>query len=93
MPFGMLTKALQTSSTVNALAVVCAAIFIRALYGRLYGRNRRFRGLPLPPGPKGWPIVGSVFDMPESHLWEWAAEQAKIYGERSRANKAELLFP
>ncbi|KAF9041392.1 cytochrome P450 [Panaeolus papilionaceus] len=26
--------------------------------------------LPLPPGPRGWPIIGNVFDMPQKREWE-----------------------
>ncbi|KAF5321938.1 hypothetical protein D9619_001235 [Psilocybe cf. subviscida] len=32
--------------------------------------KRRNYGLPLPPGPKGWPLIGNVFDMPMSRGWE-----------------------
>lgn len=27
-------------------------------------RHRRFQRLPLPPGPKGWPLIGNVTDFP-----------------------------
>ncbi|KAK7439838.1 hypothetical protein VKT23_017410 [Stygiomarasmius scandens] len=40
------------------------------------------KSLPLPPGPKGWPIVGNAFDMPKSHIWrkfsEWGDEWGPI---------------
>ncbi|KAH9927368.1 cytochrome P450 [Amylocystis lapponica] len=27
------------------------------------------RKLPLPPSPKGWPVLGNIFDIPEKHEW------------------------
>lgn len=36
------------------------------------------RRVSLPPGPKGYPIVGNIFQMPKDHEWlqfnEWAKE-------------------
>jgi hypothetical protein len=34
----------------------------------------------LPPGPKGYPIVGNLFDLPPSHVWEKFSELGKQYG-------------
>ena len=47
---------------------------------RLY---RRTNTLPLPPGPKGIPLIGNVLDMPKSHAWKTFAQWGDIYGERS----------
>ncbi|KAG6889257.1 hypothetical protein C0995_002252 [Termitomyces sp. Mi166 len=33
-----------------------------------------------PPGPKGWPIVGNLFDMPTKKTWHTFAEWGKQYG-------------
>ncbi|THH29812.1 hypothetical protein EUX98_g4360 [Antrodiella citrinella] len=35
--------------------------------------------LPLPPGPKSWPIVGNLFDMPTTRPWETFCEWRKTY--------------
>jgi len=32
-------------------------------------RTRRARR-PAPPGPKGWPLIGNLLDMPTSHEWK-----------------------
>ncbi|KAF8143310.1 cytochrome P450 [Mycena galopus ATCC 62051] len=44
---------------------------------RLY---RRTNTLPLPPGPKGIPLIGNVLDMPKSHAWKTFAQWGDIYG-------------
>lgn len=41
-------------------------------------RRRRAR-LPLPPGPKGYPIVGNMFDMPSQLQWVKYLEWSKMY--------------
>ncbi|KAJ7482980.1 cytochrome P450 [Mycena galericulata] len=38
------------------------------------------KSLPLPPGPKGWPLIGNVLDMPKSHAWKTFARWGDIYG-------------
>ena len=42
--------------------------------GRRRSRSR------LPPGPKGYPIVGNLFDLPPTHVWEKFGEWGKQYG-------------
>ena len=37
-------------------------------------------GLPLPPGPKGYPLIGSLFDMPIDKPWLVYDEWSKTYG-------------
>ncbi|KAH0578157.1 hypothetical protein H2248_004121 [Termitomyces sp. 'cryptogamus'] len=37
----------------------------------------------LPPGPKGWPIVGNLFNMPTETIWETFGRWGEIYGEIS----------
>ena len=51
-------------------------------------RRRNPNGLPLPPGPKGWPIVGNLFDMPRDKPWVVYHEWFQVYGEWS----IRLLF-
>jgi cytochrome P450 len=44
-------------------------------------RKRNPSRLPLPPGPKGYPIIGNVLNMPAKHQWRTYAEWAKVYGD------------
>ena len=37
----------------------------------------------LPPGPRGKPIVGNLFDIPSTEQWIYFKQQADILGESS----------
>jgi len=43
-------------------------------------RKSNPRSLPLPPGPKPWPLIGNLFDMPLDHPWSVYASWTKQYG-------------
>lgn len=43
-------------------------------------KNRNPNGLPLPPGPKGYPLIGSLFDFPFNRSWLVYDEWTKSYG-------------
>ena len=58
------------------VAVVVAVLFI--LYRARAAYQARKNG-PLPPGPKGWPILGCI-DMPVDYYWLKYAELGQIYG-------------
>jgi hypothetical protein len=34
----------------------------------------------LPPGPKGYPIIGNLLDLPPTHAWEKFGDLGKQYG-------------
>ncbi|KAF4580754.1 hypothetical protein EYR38_003040 [Pleurotus pulmonarius] len=53
-----------------------AFAFVLALVGLKRWRGNR---LPLPPGPKGYPIVGNLFDMPSDHQWVKYYDWSKKY--------------
>lgn len=62
-------------STLIYLDLVMAVLALFVAY-RLYIRN----SLPLPPGPKGFPIIGNAFDMPAIRSWETFARWGDQYG-------------
>ncbi|KAG6815618.1 hypothetical protein H0H87_012888, partial [Tephrocybe sp. NHM501043] len=54
------------SKNLDALVVFCAlyAVFILSRLAR-----RKQLAAPLPPGPKGYPLIGNLFDMPSAQEW------------------------
>jgi hypothetical protein len=56
------------------LIAVGAVVFL-VIYG-----FRKKRSLPLPPGPKGLPLIGNIFDFPKSYQWEMYAKWGKEFG-------------
>ncbi|KAN0109877.1 cytochrome P450 [Russula decolorans] len=43
--------------------------------------NRRRRGLPYPPGPPSWPIIGNYLDIPIEKPWITYTDMSKKYGD------------
>jgi len=46
----------------------------------LIRRRRRSSTLPLPPGPRGWPLIDNLFDWPFESAWIPFAEWSKVFG-------------
>jgi hypothetical protein len=50
-------------------------------YACFYLRQKgALRAAPCPPGPKGYPIIHNLLDIPTRHPWEIYAELGKKYG-------------
>ncbi|KZO94969.1 cytochrome P450 [Calocera viscosa TUFC12733] len=56
---------------------VCATALVLLVGWRLLGKKK----LPLPPGPKGYPVVGNLFDMPKENDSPVYSEWQKTYGD------------
>ena len=55
-----------------ASVIIGCATLVRL--GRRHSLSR------LPPGPKGYPIIGNLLDLPPTHIWEKFGEWGKQYG-------------
>ena len=66
-----------------------AAVFFSVVLFRQVkkGRDGNPKGLPLPPGPKGYPLIGNLFDMPVHKPWIVYDEWRKIYGKNFITNR------
>ena len=72
---------------------ILAALFIGGILFRqlIISRSANPNGLPLPPGPKGYPLIGSLFDMPIDKPWLVYDEWRKTYGNSSSLITGSLL--
>lgn len=69
---------LAPSSSVLAIFAILVVI-VHLVYKRRW--LNRLRGCTLPPGPRRWPIVGNLFDLPNTEQpWTVYNEWADVYG-------------
>ncbi|KIJ32790.1 hypothetical protein M422DRAFT_265423 [Sphaerobolus stellatus SS14] len=64
----------------TVLMVTTLVIILTTTYN-FWARDQIPKGLRLPPGPKGLPLIGNVFDMPKEREWETLEKWAEEYGE------------
>ena len=85
---------LTMESVLHAIPILFVAavlsVFVQIFLDWKKGRTR---GLPLPPGPKGWPIIGNMFNVPASQPWMAYQSLAVEYGAllASRGTREYLL--
>jgi uncharacterized protein (TIGR03382 family) len=67
--------------TPESLSVAVAVVLV-VLTAVLWSFRRRRSAFPLPPGPRGYPLVGNLFDMPPLQTQNWLtfAKWGEIYG-------------
>lgn len=56
-----------------------AGAFVVLFLARYLWKKRS--SIPLPPGPRGIPILGNVYDIPSTRQWETYDIMAKEYGQ------------
>ena len=66
---------MQFSPTMELTVV--ALLIILAVVLPLYARRRRY---PVPPGPRGLPIFGNIFDIPGQQEWITYRKWSRDYG-------------
>ncbi|KAI0763639.1 cytochrome P450 [Trametes elegans] len=68
---------------ISAAQCALAGVIIAVLYARWRSTSawrERSRGLPLPPGPIGWPVVGNLLDFPRIKPWRGLRDLCGKYG-------------
>jgi hypothetical protein len=63
--------------SVPSFALVFTATFAAYVCWRAL---RKRSGLPYPPGPKGYPLIGNVLDIPSKYGWLAFKKYAEQYG-------------
>lgn len=63
----------------HARAWIFSSLCVVLLF--LYVVRRKRHTLPLPPGPKGLPMIGNVLDIPSKNQWLTYWKWGKLYGE------------
>ncbi|KAI9441780.1 cytochrome P450 [Lactarius indigo] len=64
--------------------ITAVDFFIVSIFGYLlsiFRDHKRRRGVPYPPGPKPWPIIGNLLDSPRQSQWTTYTEMSKKYGD------------
>jgi hypothetical protein len=60
----------------STIGVVILVFVLAPLYWISKQRTR----LQLPPGPKGWPLIGNLLDVPQANFVATYTEWARKYG-------------
>ncbi|KAI0043418.1 cytochrome P450 [Auriscalpium vulgare] len=73
---------------VTAVDVVVLIAFLGVL--KHYDNRRSRRGFPIPPGPRGLPLIRNTSDIPKSRSWVVYKEWARKYGDVQQHARAEV---
>jgi hypothetical protein len=62
-------------------AVFLASVVLFFVYSHVQDKRRNPAGLPYPPGPKGYPIIGNLFDIPNAFIYKRFREMSRELSE------------
>src|SRR5712675_552189 len=66
------------SFLINAIDCLAISLFLYLL--SVFRDHRRRGGLPYPPGPPPWPIIGNILDIPKDAPWIAYVDMSRKYG-------------
>ncbi|KAF9026341.1 cytochrome P450 [Hymenopellis radicata] len=73
---------LYTTIMLDKSLAICLSVFAAYTLHRIWVAKRR----PPPPGPKGWPVIGNLFDLPKEKEWVTWAKWGDQYGNVTSVN-------
>ena len=62
------------------VALLFGCILLYFIQQSKKGKESNQRGLPLPPSPKGYPLIGNFFDFPIAKPWLIYEKWCETYG-------------
>jgi hypothetical protein len=75
----------------TAFHILVASIFLYLL--NTFRDYKRRRGLPYPPGPPSFPVIGNLLDVPKESPWAKYADASKKYGRALHPRDTFSLIP
>jgi hypothetical protein len=70
---------MATIPLITVVDIVLVSTFLHLLFA--FRDHLRRRGLPYPPGPKPWPIIGNLLNSPKGLQWTLYTEMSKKHGD------------
>jgi hypothetical protein len=81
---------MPSSNNVIVLALSILSVYSIGLYFR---KKRSLRTAPYPPGPRGYPIIHNLLDIPSKYPWVVYAELAEKYGMYESPSDGICAYP